>query len=145
MKINLALAQFNTKLGVVSANLEQHLTMIDQAQHAQADLIIFPELSLTGYALLDLAVETAIHPDQDDPVFNELLAASQNIDLVFGFVHEDRRHRFYIASAYLSGGKILHIHNKSTCPPTACLMKAVSLRRVILCAPSIPASAGWGC
>lgn len=116
MKIKIALAQFNTQLGVVAANLEQHLTMIDQAQQGGADLIIFPELSLTGYALLDLAVETAIHPHQDDPVFNELLAASQHIDLAFGFVHEDRRHRFYIASAYLAGGKIIHIHNKIYLP-----------------------------
>ncbi len=116
MKINIALAQFNTKLGVVRANLETHLSMIDQARQAGADLILFPELSLTGYALLDLAVETAIRPHQDDPVFNELLGASQEIDLMFGFVHEDRRHRFYIASAYLSGGKILHIHNKLYLP-----------------------------
>jgi predicted amidohydrolase len=116
MKINIALAQFNTKLGAVRANLETHLSMIDQARQAGADLILFPELSLTGYALLDLAVETAIRPHQDDPVFNELLAASQEIDLMFGFVHEDRRHRFYIASAYLSGGKILHIHNKPYLP-----------------------------
>lgn len=116
MKINIALAQFNTKLGAVRANLETHLSMIDQARQAGADLILFPELSLTGYALLDLAVETAIRPHQDDPVFNELLAASQEIDLMFGFVHEDRRHRFYIASAYLSGGKILHIHNKLYLP-----------------------------
>ncbi|MFU8827295.1 MAG: nitrilase-related carbon-nitrogen hydrolase [Brevefilum sp.] len=116
MKINIALAQFNTKLGAVRANLDKHLDMIDQARQAGADLIIFPELSLTGYALLDLAVETAIRPHQDDPVFNELLSASHEIDLMFGFVHEDRRHRFYIASAYLSGGKILHIHNKIYLP-----------------------------
>lgn len=116
MKINIALAQFNTKLGAVRANLETHLSMIDQARQAGADLILFPELSLTGYALLDLAVETAIRPHQDDPIFNELLGASQEIDLMFGFVHEDRRHRFYIASAYLSGGKILHIHNKIYLP-----------------------------
>jgi predicted amidohydrolase len=116
MKINLALAQFNTKLGEVEANLAIHLSLIDEAKSKGADLLVFPELSLTGYVLQDLAVTTAIRPDQDDPVFNELLAASQEIDLMVGFVHEDRRHRFYIASAYLAEGKIVHIHNKVYLP-----------------------------
>jgi predicted amidohydrolase len=54
MKIKIALAQFNTKLGDVHANLQKHLELIEEA-HQGADLIVFPELSLTGYALLDLA------------------------------------------------------------------------------------------
>ncbi len=116
MKIKIALAQFNTKLGDVRANLKKHLDLIDEAHQGGADLVIFPELSLTGYALLDLAVDTAIRPHQEDPVYNELLAASQDLDLMFGFVHEDRRHRFFIASAYLSGGKTRHIHNKIYLP-----------------------------
>lgn len=117
MKIKIALAQFNTKLGEVDANLEKHLAYIATAEEEQADLLIFPELSLTGYALQDLAVESALRPHQDDPVFKKLLHASKGIDLMVGFVHEDRRHRFYIASAYLAEGRILHIHNK-VCLPT---------------------------
>ncbi len=116
MKINIALAQFNTKLGEVKANLATHQTLIAEAKQKGADLLIFPELSLTGYVLQDLAVTTAIRPDQNDPVFNELLDASLGIDLMVGFVHEDRRHRFYIASAYLAEGKIVHIHNKVYLP-----------------------------
>jgi len=116
MKIKIALAQFNTKLGEVQANLETHLELISEAKQKSADLLIFPELSLTGYVLQDLAVTTAIQPDQDDPVFNTLLDASRGIDLMVGFVHEDRRHRFYIASAYLAEGKIVHIHNKVYLP-----------------------------
>jgi NAD+ synthase (glutamine-hydrolysing) len=116
MKINIALAQFNTKLGEVKANLATHLELIDEAKAKSADLLVFPELSLTGYVLQDLAVATAIRPDQNDPVFNELLDASQGIDLMVGFVHEDRRHRFYIAAAYLAEGKIVHIHNKVYLP-----------------------------
>jgi len=116
MKIKIALAQFNPKLGDIQANLEKHLEQIDAAHQQGADLVIFPELSLTGYALLDLAVDAAIRPHEDDPVFNALLAASENLDLMIGFVHEDRRHRFYIASAYLADGKIIHIHNKIYLP-----------------------------
>ncbi len=116
MKVKIALAQFNTILGDVNVNLNRHLELIAEARQQNTDLMIFPELSLTGYALLDLAVETAIRPHQDDPVFNELLSASQDLDLMVGFVHEDRRHRFYIASAYLANGKIIHIHNKIYLP-----------------------------
>ena len=112
MKINLALAQFNTQLGNVQANLQKHLELIDQAVAQDADVLIFPELSLTGYALQDQAIPAAIRPHQEDPVFYALLEASQKLDLMVGFVHEDRRHKFYIAAAYLSAGRILHIHNK---------------------------------
>jgi predicted amidohydrolase len=116
MKINIGLAQFNTKLGDIQANLEKHLSLIESAKKQNADLLIFPELSLTGYALQDLAYASALRPHQEDPVFNNLLHASQAIDLMVGFVHEDQRSRFFIASAYLSEGKILHIHNKVYLP-----------------------------
>ncbi|MDQ7033257.1 MAG: nitrilase-related carbon-nitrogen hydrolase [Anaerolineae bacterium] len=44
------------------------------------------------------------------------MAASEDVDLMVGFVHEDARNRFYIASAYLSRGKVLHIHHKLYLP-----------------------------
>jgi len=44
MKIKVALAQFNSKLGDVTANLEKHLKLIEEACQQGADLIIFPEL-----------------------------------------------------------------------------------------------------
>ncbi len=116
MKINLALAQIATKLGDVQCNLEKHLDYIKQAEEQKADLIIFPELSLTGYVLQDLVATVAHKPVEDDPVFKPLLEASQNLDLVVGFVDEDSRHRFFIASAYLSGGHVLHVHHKVYLP-----------------------------
>ena len=116
MKLSIALAQINTYLGDVPANLEKHLSLIKDARTAGADLLIFPELSLTGYVLQDLVPAVAHQPDKDDPVFQPLLEASQDIDLVVGFVDEDERHRFYIASAYLSKGEILHVHHKVYLP-----------------------------
>jgi len=116
VKLNLAIAQISTHLGDVNANLEKHLDLIRQAQAKGADLIVFPELSLTGYCLQDLVPTVAHKPVQGDAVFKPLLEASQYIDLVVGFVDEDRRHRFYIASAYLSGGRVVHIHHKVYLP-----------------------------
>jgi NAD+ synthase (glutamine-hydrolysing) len=119
MQLNLALAQIATKLGNVQANLEKHLDYIQQAQTRKADLIVFPELSLTGYVLQDLASTVSHKPTEDDPVFKPLLDASQNLDMVVGFVDEDERHRFYIAAAYLSAGRVLHIHHKVYLPTYA--------------------------
>jgi predicted amidohydrolase len=116
MQLNLALAQIATKLGDVQSNLEKHLDFIKQAKARKADLVVFPELSLTGYVLQDLVPTVAHRPVEDDPVFEPLLKASQGLDLVVGFVDEDSRHRFYIASAYLSGGRVLHVHHKVYLP-----------------------------
>lgn len=116
MKFTLALAQINTRLGDVEANLEKHLALTQQARASGADLLIFPELSLTGYVLQDLASSVAHAPDPADPVFRRLLQASKDLDLLVGFVDEDRRHRFYIAAAYLSQGKVAHVHHKVYLP-----------------------------
>ena len=116
MKLNLALAQINTVLGGVEKNLQKHLTLIEQARQDSADLILFPELSLTGYVLQDLAPTVAHRAVDADPIFHQLLEASKSIDIMVGFVEEDARSRFYIASAYLSEGKVLHVHRKIYLP-----------------------------
>jgi NAD+ synthase (glutamine-hydrolysing) len=116
MKLILALAQIDTHLGNPQANLEKHLGFIREAKVSGADLVLFPELSLTGYGLQDLAPAVARLSETDDPIFRPLLKASRDLDLVVGFVDEDDRHRFYIASAYLSAGKLVHIHHKVYLP-----------------------------
>jgi NAD+ synthase (glutamine-hydrolysing) len=116
MQLNLALAQITTKLGDVQANLDKHLDLLAEARHQKADLVLFPELSLTGYVLQDLVPTVSHRPFEDDPIFKPLLKASQELDMVVGFVEEDERHRFFIASAYLSVGKVLHIHHKVYLP-----------------------------
>ena len=116
MNLTLALAQINTSLGNVDSNLEKHLAYAQEARKLGADILLFPELSLTGYVLQDLASSVAHRPTLDDPVFSRLLQASQDIDIVVGFVDEDQRSRFYIASAYLSRGEVLHVHHKVYLP-----------------------------
>jgi NAD+ synthase (glutamine-hydrolysing) len=116
MKLTIALAQIETHLGNISANLEKHLHLIGEARAGGADLLVFPELSLTGYGLQDLVPSVAHRPTPEDPVFAPLLKASQDLDLVVGFVDEDHRHRFFISSAYLSRGEVVHVHHKVYLP-----------------------------
>jgi predicted amidohydrolase len=116
--LTLGLAQIKTKLGDPCANLETHLAVIDDAARQGVQVLVFPELSLTGYVLQDLVPSVVARPTADDPVFGPLLAASRarDIDLMVGFVDEDQRNRFYIASAYLSAGDVVHIHHKVYLP-----------------------------
>ncbi len=116
MKLTVALAQMYPKLGDVQANLDTHLDTIQQATEQNADLVVFPEMSLTGYQIMDMVPELAVRANSDDPVFARLLDASHDIDVMVGFAREDDRNRFYIAAAYLSGGEVLHVHHKVYLP-----------------------------
>jgi NAD+ synthase (glutamine-hydrolysing) len=118
MQVTVGLAQIQPKIGDVTANLKTHLEQIEVAKSHGVDLLLFPELSLTGYNLEDLVYEVATQPTADDPAFKQLLQASadHNMDLMVGFVDTDLRARYFIASAYLSGGKVLHVHHKVYLP-----------------------------
>ncbi len=116
MRLTVGLAQIYPKLADVRANLDKHLDYIERAVAQGVDLLVFPELSLTGYQVQDLVPEVAIRASASDPTFARLLDASRRLDLMVGFVHQDQRNRFYIAAAYLSGGEVQHIHHKIYLP-----------------------------
>jgi len=109
-----ALAQIAPTLGDVRANLERHIEIADRARALGADVVVFPELSLTGYDLQDLVPDVAI--PRDGAVLERLAVAAREIDVVAGFVEEDPEHRFYNAAAYLSRGALLHVHRKLHLP-----------------------------
>ncbi|WP_420630403.1 nitrilase-related carbon-nitrogen hydrolase [Candidatus Leptofilum sp.] len=116
MKLKVGLAQITPKLGDLEANLERHLQAIDEAAESGVELLVFPELSLTGYRLRDLAFSVASQPTYKNPIFARLLDASRDMDLVVGFVEADIRQKFFISAAYLSGGEVVHLHRKVYLP-----------------------------
>ncbi len=116
MQFKLALAQFAPRLGDVDANLQTILHLAAQARDQGAQIAIFPELALTGYYLRDLTPTVAIRPTSTDPRFNALLDASRALDLVFGFVEADARWRYFISAAYLTEGRVAHVHRKVYLP-----------------------------
>ncbi len=109
------LAQISPRLGELEQNLSLHLHFIEKAKKRKADLIVFPELSLTGYTLMDMVQEVGLIP-AGDAIFKPLKALSRQIDIVLGFVEEKEKGVFYNSSAYLAGGEILHIHRKVFLP-----------------------------
>jgi predicted amidohydrolase len=115
-QFRVALAQIRPRLGDVAYNLQMHLQWIERAKSQKADLVVFPELSLTGYFLRDLVPQAAIRASSEDPLFAQLLQASEEIDVALGFACEDERHRFTIAAAYLSRGELVHVHHKVYLP-----------------------------
>lgn len=111
---SVSLAQINPALGDIEKNLKTHLEFIAKAKKQGADLVVFPELSLTGYFLRDLTQEVALAIDA--PAIHKLVAASKGISIVFGFVEESADHRFYNSAIFAEDGKILNKHRKVYLP-----------------------------
>ncbi len=115
--MRVAIAQIAPVLGDVRRNLDLHLELMERARREKADLLVFPELSLTGYTLKDLVEEMALDPVRD-PRFRKIAAAARGLTVVLGFVEERRDEKgiFYNSAAAIAGGKILHVHRKVYLP-----------------------------
>jgi len=109
-----ALAQIAPRLGDVPANLVRHLALIEQARRDGAHLVVFPELSLTGYFLKDLVPEVALR--EDAAALRDVAAASRGVDVVVGAVLESDETRFHNAALYFSDGRLVHVHRKVYLP-----------------------------
>ena len=112
--VRVALAQIAPGLGQLEANLVRHHELLGAAREAGADLVVFPELGLTGYQLQDLASEVAMR--LDDPRLAELAAATQGLSAVVSFVEESADHRLFIAAVLLEDGEVRHVHRKLYLP-----------------------------
>jgi predicted amidohydrolase len=108
------LVQFSPRLGGLEDNLRRHLEMIGQAAAAGRDLVVFPELSLTGYYLRDLVSQVSL--TRDSPEFQALLEASRKIHVVVGLVEETPSFDLYCTGAYLAEGEVRHLHRKVYLP-----------------------------
>jgi predicted amidohydrolase len=112
--IRIALAQLAPRLGRLDENLAQHVELLSQARSGGADLVVFPELGLTGYLLQDLAAEVAMR--LDDPRLARLVDATRGLSAVVSFAEESGDHRISIAAALIEDGEIRHVHRKLFLP-----------------------------
>jgi predicted amidohydrolase len=112
--LRIALAQIAPDLGRLEDNLDRHRMAIEEARAQSAQLVVFPELGLTGYLLQDLAAEVAMR--LDDPRLEKLAAATTGLSAVVSFVEESGDHRLSIAAALIEDGIVRHVHRKLYLP-----------------------------
>lgn len=113
--LRIGLAQIDPKLGDLEANLAKHLAWIERARGEGVELLLFPELSLTGYRLLHLTPRVALQP-ATSPIVARLAAAAPEMAVVAGCVEEDERGFLFNSALLLQGGAVAHTHRKLYLP-----------------------------
>lgn len=113
--LTVGLAQIDCRLGVVEANLERHLQKIAQAREHKVDLLLFPELSLTGYRLLHLTSRVAIRIDHS-PVVERLRKAAEGMSIIVGLVEEGPEGVLYNSALLIDGEETRFVHRKLYLP-----------------------------
>jgi predicted amidohydrolase len=115
-EIRIGLAQIDPRLGDVQANVCKHLAFIEEAGRQEVQILIFPELSLTGYFIKDLVSEVGLRANSALLAELGMAAARAGLDIVLGFVEESPRYTYFNAAAYFHGGRLHHIHRKVYLP-----------------------------
>ncbi|MDQ3792408.1 MAG: amidohydrolase, partial [Actinomycetota bacterium] len=112
--MRVTLAQIDCLLGDVEANLRRAMEVVAEAKDEGADLVVFPELSLAGYALKEFSTDVAINA-RSEPILS-LAEEAGEMGVVVGFCEEGRGFHVYNSAAYLEGGSLLHLHRKLYLP-----------------------------
>lgn len=110
-----ALAQLNSQLGEVSANLERAHEVVGDARKAGADIVLFPELYLQGYRADERFAETAI--EADGAVVSELvsLSADANVHIIVGGARKETSfpHAVYNSAFFVSPEGLIGVYDKT--------------------------------
>jgi predicted amidohydrolase len=103
-KVNVALAQIGCKVGDKKHNIRVMKNEIKRAKRRGANLIIFPELSLTGYSTRDLAYELAEPIPGAATHSLEEVTKKENVYVVFGMPEQsEKAHSILYNSAVMLG------------------------------------------
>jgi N-carbamoylputrescine amidase len=112
--VRVALAQVDCVLGDTEENLRKAKEVVAEARERGADLTVFPELSLSGYALGELGDDVAIWAQSE--LIISLAEVAGEMGVVVGFCEEGRGFQTYDSAAYLEGGSVRHVHRKLYLP-----------------------------
>ncbi len=113
--MKVAIAQIAPVLGDVARNAKLHREWIQKARRRGADLVIFPEVSLTGYLLQDLVQDLALDM-KTSPEVRRLAAQSKDIAILVGIAERSDESVFYNSAALFEGGRLAHLHRKVYLP-----------------------------
>ncbi len=103
-RVRIALAQLDSTLGELAMNSRRAREASEAARAGGADLVVLPELHLSGYALAGAGGETAA-------TATEAAVTAGGVAALVGFHERDGEHR-YNSAAYIEAGAPLHVHRK---------------------------------
>jgi predicted amidohydrolase len=112
--MRITLAQVASRLGDVEANLARAAQIVGQAGREQSDLVVFPELFLTGYALG--RVDEDVTMSADDPRLLDLTAHGPRTDVLIGLYEDGLGVHNYNSAAYYDQSGLVHSHRKLYLP-----------------------------
>ncbi|MEK7698490.1 MAG: NAD+ synthase, partial [Nitrospirota bacterium] len=112
-KIRIALAQINPIVGDLQGNVKKIISYIKNARALKAEIIAFPELAVTGYPPEDLVLKPQFIKDNIDAL-NEVIAASNGITAVVGFIEHDNS--LFNAAAVISNRRLIDVYHKKHLP-----------------------------
>jgi NAD+ synthase (glutamine-hydrolysing) len=116
--MKLALAQTNMTVGALEQNARKILDFTANAKARGADLVLFPEMAVTGYPPKDL-LEKAGFVDRNLQTVRQIADQVEGITMVVGFVDPNPERQgkpFFNAAAVIRNRKILHVYHKSLLP-----------------------------
>ena len=109
-----ALAQFSPYIGNIESNVQRMIEQANAAKAQNAELIVFPELSVLGYPAEDLLLRPSLHKRTQQAF--EQLATVKDIVMVFGFVNQTEDGQRHNAAAVMKDGQVLGVYNKQNLP-----------------------------
>jgi len=112
--VRVALAQIDCRLGDLDENLRRSKEVVAEAKDKGVDLVVFPELSLTGYSLGQVSDEVSLRVQSER--IASLVEESGEMSVVLGFYEETHTPHTYNSAAYFEGGSLLHLHRKLYLP-----------------------------
>ena len=91
MDLKVALAQVNPTVGDLDGNARKIVENIKEAKEKEADLVIFPELVVTGYPPKDLLLKHSF-VDKNKGKFNEIVNETGGIGVAGHHPHVSKQH-----------------------------------------------------
>ncbi len=116
MKYTIAVAQIDSVVGNLEKNVKHHIEYVKKAIAKKSHVVVFPELSLTGYSIKDLNWDTALHAEPNK-YFSEFLKLSKQITIIIGAIEEAENYGIYNSALLFEDNKVYSAHRKIY-PPT---------------------------
>jgi NAD+ synthase (glutamine-hydrolysing) len=113
--VRIALAQLNTTVGDLDGNVERMATWASRATSEGADVVLFPELAITGYPPEDLVLRSEFVDDNLAALERLAKETAQGCDVVVGFVDRSPA-GLHNAAAMLRGGDVVTRYAKVKLP-----------------------------